>query len=72
MTKTLYYNYLGENGTLLTTIHLDGVYCVKKYMIDADEGKALTKNGLNFKTQVLVPESEVDEWYEVDMPEGQN
>ena len=72
MIKTLYYNYLGENGTLLTTIHLDGVYCVKKYMIDADEGKVLTKNGLNFKTQVLVPESEVDEWYEVDMPEGQN
>ena len=71
MTKTLYYNYLGENGTLLTTIHLDGVYCVKKYMIDADEGKVLTKNGLNFKTQVLVPESEVDEWYEVDIPEGQ-
>ena len=71
MIKTLYYNYLGENGTLLTTIHLDGVYCVKKYMIDADEGKVLTKNGLNFKTQVLVPESEVDEWYEVDMPEGQ-
>lgn len=71
MIKTLYYNYLGENGTLLTTVHLDGVYCVKKYMIDADEGKVLTKNGLNFKTQVLVPESEVDEWYEVDMPEGQ-
>lgn len=71
MIKTLYYNYLGENGTLLTTIHLDGVYCVKKYMIDADEGKVLTKNGLNFKTQVLVPESEVDEWYEVDIPEGQ-
>lgn len=72
MTKTLYYNYLGENGTLLTTIHLDGVYCVKKYMIDADEGKVLTKNGLNFKTQVLVPESEVNEWYEVDIPEGQD
>ena len=72
MIKTLYYNYLGENGTLLTTIHLDGVYCVKKYMIDADEGKVLTKNGLNFKTQVLVPESEVDEWYEVDIPEGQD
>ena len=72
MTKTLYYNYLGENGTLLTTIYLDGIYCVKKYMIDADEGKVLTKNGLNFKTQVLVPESEVNEWYEIDVPEGQN
>lgn len=71
MIKTLYYNYLGENGTLLTTIHLDGVYCIKKYMIDADEGKVLTKNGLNFKTQILVPESEVDEWYEIDAPEGQ-
>ncbi len=71
MTKVLYYNYLGENGTLLTTIRLDGVYCVKKYMIDADEGKVLTKNGLNFKTQVLVPESEINEWYEVDIPEGQ-
>lgn len=72
MTKTLYYNYLGENGTLLTTIYLDGIYSVKKYMIDADEGKVLTKNGLNFKTQVLVPESEVDEWYEIDAPKGQD
>ena len=71
MIKTLYYNYLGENGTLLTTIHLDGVYCVKKYMLDADEGKVLTKDGIKFKTQVLIPESEVELWYEIDAPEGQ-
>lgn len=67
MIKTLYYNYLGENGTLLTTIRLEGVYCVKKYMIDADEGKLLTKDGISFITHTLVPESEVEEWYEVEI-----
>ncbi len=71
MTKVLYYNYLGENGTLLTTIHIDGAYCIKKYMLDADSGKMLTKDGIILKTHTLVPESEVDEWYEVDIPEGQ-
>lgn len=72
MTKTLYYNYLGENGTLLTTIHLNGVYCIKKYMISADEGKAITKDGIVLKTQALIPESEINEWYEIDIPAGQN
>lgn len=71
MKKVLYYNYLGENGTLLTTIRLDGVYCVKKYMIDADENKVLTKDGINFTTQILIPESEINEWYEVDSLMGQ-
>ena len=71
MKKRLYYNYLGDNGTLLTTIHIEGAYCVKKYMLDADEGKMLTKDGIILKTQAHIPESEIDEWYEVDIPEGQ-
>ena len=67
MTKTLYYNYLGDNGTLLTTVHLEGIYCVKKYMLDADEGKMLTKDNITYITHTLIPESEIDEWYEVDI-----
>lgn len=71
MTKVLYYNYLGDNGSLLTTVHLEGIYCVKKYMLDADVNKVLTKDGIIFQTHTLVPESEVNDWYEVDIPAGQ-
>lgn len=70
MNKVLYYNYLGENGTLLTTIYLNGVYHVKKYMLAADEGKLLTKDGVHTTPSVLIPESEIELWYEV--PSGQN
>lgn len=71
MKKRLYYNYLGDNGTLLTTIHIEGAYHIKKYMIDADKGKMLTKDGIILKTQALIPESEINEWYEIDAPKGQ-
>lgn len=71
MTKTLCYSYLGDNGTLLTVIHLEGVYSIKKYMLDADQGKLLTRDGKHFIHSILVPESEVDLWYEVNIQEGQ-
>ena len=40
-------------------------------MLDADQGKLLTRDGKNFIHSILVPESEVDLWYEVDIQEGQ-
>lgn len=71
MIKTLCYSYLGDNGTLLTTIHLEGVYSVRKYVLDADEGKVLTKDGKNFTKSILIPETDLDKWYEVDEQVGQ-
>lgn len=67
MTKTILYTYLGTNGTLITPIHLPGVYCVKKYSLVADEGKKLTKNGTDLHKFVTVAEAEAEKWYEVDV-----
>lgn len=71
MKKTLCYTYLGENGTLLTTLHLEGIYSVRKYMLNADENKLLTKDGKKFTSSVLIPESDLDNWYEVEANLGQ-
>ena len=65
MTKTLHYLYLGENGTILSPVKLPDVYHVKQYKLVADANRALTKDGINTYPYVVVPESEVDLWYEV-------
>ena len=65
MKKTLEYLYLGENGTILTPVKLEGIYSVKKYNLVAEDGKYLTKDGENLFTQVYIPIAEIDEWYEV-------
>lgn len=65
MQKNLQYIYLGENGTVSTSVKLEGVYCVKKYTLIADDDKKLTKDNINFYDQVTVPTTEVDQWYEV-------
>lgn len=66
MKKYTYYTYLGTNGTINTLIHLPGVYNVKSYKLEADEGKKLTKDGITFVDTVRVSQTEVDEWYEVE------
>lgn len=66
MLKTTYYTYLGTNGTLTTPIHLEGIYSVVKVELRAELNKKLTKDGVNFTYRVVVPESQVDMWYEVD------
>jgi hypothetical protein len=66
MTKTLLYTYLGTNGTLITPIHLQNVYCVKKYQLTADNNKHLTKNGKDLYKTITVLPSEVDSWYEIE------
>lgn len=65
MRQYVYYNYLGENGTVLTPVHIPGAYSIKKYMLAADDGKFLTKDGKNFVVTALIPESELSLWYEV-------
>jgi hypothetical protein len=38
----------------------------------SDINKLLTKDGINFTHTIIVSESEVNDWYEVDISEGQN
>lgn len=66
MKKTAIYTYLGTNGTVTTPVHLEGIYSVKNYRLEADNGKALTKDkGIHTVRSITVPEAEIDEWEEI-------
>lgn len=65
MTKNIQYLYLGENGSILSPVKLPDIYHIKKYKLIAEPNYKLTKDNVNFFDSVIVPESEVDEWYEV-------
>ena len=65
MKKQVLYQYLGTNGTILSPIHLEDTYYVRKLHIFADDGKSLTKDNKNFVFSVVIPEEELEEWQEV-------
>ena len=65
MTKTVLYTYLGTNGTIKSTVHLEDIYYIRKYRLVADARKSLTKDGKTFVQSVTIPEDELDEWREV-------
>lgn len=65
MVKTKMYQYLGTNGIITSPVYLEGIYSVKKYQLQAEENKKLTKDDVNFVKSVLVPEDELDLWKEV-------
>ncbi len=65
MIKTPLYTYLGTNGTITSPIHLEGIYYVKKYHLEAEANKMLTKDGVKLVKTITVPEEEVDQWKEV-------
>lgn len=65
MIKSLQYLYLGENGSILSPVKLTEIHCVKKIKLTAETNYKLTKDGLHFYNTIVVPESELDLWYEV-------
>lgn len=65
MIKTVLYQYMGTNGTILSPVHLEDIYYVRKIKLEADNKKVLTKDGKNFTNSVIIPEDEVEEWEEV-------
>lgn len=67
MKKTVIYRYLGTNGIIESPIHLEDTYYVRLLRLQADEQKVLTKDGETFVRAALVPEEELDLWYEVDL-----
>ena len=67
MKKEIFYTYLGTNGIINSPIHLEGIYSIKKVRLIADSKKALTKDNENFLVVVEIPESEVEEWKEVEL-----
>jgi len=65
MIKSTLYEYLGTNGTILSPVHLEDIYYVRKLKLQADNGKKLTKDGKNFVKSTIIPEEELEEWKEV-------
>ncbi len=65
MIKTPLYTYLGTNGTITSPVHLEDIYYVLSYRLEADPNKYLTKDDVNFVKRVTVSSDEVNEWKEV-------
>ena len=65
MTKTVLYTYLGTNGTITSTVHLEDIYYIRKDRLVADARNSLTKDVKTFVQSVTIPEDELDEWREV-------
>ena len=68
MTKEVMYVYLGTNGTICSPVHLEDIYYIRKIRLWADDGKVITTDGKNYSYRALVPEDEVDQWYEIVKP----
>ena len=65
MTKIVMYEYLGTNGTILSPVHLEDIYYIRKLRLIADVNKRLTKNDKDYCQAVVFPEEELDQWKEV-------
>ena len=62
MTKTPLYTYLGTNGTITSPVHLEDIYYVLKYRLEASPNKMLTKDGgVTLTKEVVVSADEVDQ-----------
>lgn len=65
MKKIILYTYLGTNGTITSPVHLEDIYYIRKAQLTADEGYVLTKDNKTYHLSVIVSESEVNDWQEV-------
>jgi hypothetical protein len=61
MKKTPIYTYLGTNGTITSPVHLEGIYSIVKYRLEAATGMILSKDGGAITAKVVtVPAEEVE------------
>ena len=72
MTREIMYTYLGTNGTICSPVHLEDIYYIRKVRLRADSKKVLTKDFKSYHASIIVPEDEVNDWYEIDDPIGIN
>lgn len=66
MTRQVFYKYLGTNGVIESTVHLEDIYYVRVIALYADKGMVLT-DGTRKLRSVKVAEEEVDMWQEIPM-----
>lgn len=65
MKKIKTFKYAGLNGSIFSTVLLEGVANTLLYQLRADEGKVLVKDGEQ-RSSVLVFPEDVDNWTEID------
>lgn len=65
MIKEVLYLYLGTNGTILSPVHLEDTYYSRRIRLTAEDNKKITKNGKDLYLSKIIPEDELDQWYEV-------
>ena len=68
MQKIERYRYLGRNGSVTTSILLEGVTPILMYRLIADEGKVLT-NGIYNVQQTEVFAEDLNKWTEIEVTE---
>lgn len=72
MTKEVLYQYMGTNGIIVSPVHLEDIYYVRKMRLRPDKGNVLTKDGgLTIHFCVEVPEEDIPLWKEIEYT-GQN
>lgn len=66
MKKEVLYEYLGTNGTIVSPIHLEDIYYVRKLRLIADKGYILkNKDNGALREVVIIPESDFNSWEEI-------
>lgn len=61
------YQYVGNNGILISPICIEGAYSARLVQLIAEDGKILTKDGDSAVQSITISESAVDSWHEIDL-----
>lgn len=61
------YQYVGNNGILISPICIEGAYSARLVQLIAEDGKVLIKDGNSTIQSITVPENAIDNWYEIDL-----
>lgn len=67
MKRDIIYCYYTDSYYVESTIKPQNEYTTK-IRLTADEGKSLTKDGIDLYPSVIIDESGISEWFEVDSP----
>lgn len=71
MIKKNLYRYIGRNGIITSLVHLEDAKFYPMLRLIADENKILVNSdGIQVKS-VDIFTDELNEWHEIDIPEGQ-
>ena len=65
MTKEVLYLYMGTNGSILSPVHLEDAYYVRRLKLTPDAGKCLVKDDVKRFGSIVIPEEEFGMWVEM-------